>query len=457
MNHLKPPKKAVVNAKEQVQLELSAWKALLRHEWPLVVVLIVLISLLLIYINPFPPKKVGMAVGEKGSASAMYGEQLVGYFAEHGVTLELTHVAGTKATIDAMVAQGDIQSALLFGGTYKKAELKDIVSLGSVQYEPLWLFYQGPTYEGDSPLQYFSTKRFSIGLPDTSSQQMVIQLLSSRNKKFTRDEKLAMLSSQEAADALIKGDLDAMAIVDSVDSPVIQRLLAAKNVKIATFPLAAAYVKKLTHLDVVTVPRGSLDLALVYPPENINMVASTMNIVAEESLHPAVQLLFLMAADHFGDARDQFFSKPDEFPSYKDQTIPISKVAKAYSIHGPPSMTTVLPFWVASLIDRIWVLVVGILAFGYPLYRMLPNYRKVVTQQQLSGAYASLREAEAIIRSTHSLSDLEEMQVFLQGLEQEVITLNMSDDDLKQYYSLLSHIGFVHRLLAEAKNRRPGS
>jgi len=88
---------------------------------------------------------------------------------------------------------------------------------------------------------------------------------------------------------------------------------------------------------------------------------------------------------------------------------------------------------------------------------MLPNYRKVVTQQQLSGAYASLREAEAIIRSTHSLSDLEEMQVFLQGLEQEVITLNMSDDDLKQYYSLLSHIGFVHRLLAEAKNRRPGS
>jgi TRAP-type uncharacterized transport system substrate-binding protein len=451
MKHLKAPKSAIQDFHEQVTLEIHAWRVLFRKEWPLVLILISLLVVLVVYARPFPPRTLGMSVGQTGTSSAIYGEALADYFLEHGVTLRLIHTEETESTVDAMIGRGDIDSALLLSGMFDKRDAQNIVSLGSVQYQPFWLFYRGETVQVDSPLEYFFDKKLAVGLPGTASLRVYSELLATRGLDLLNKPNILGLPYQAGADALIAGEIDAMIIVSGIDAPVIQSLIHHPDIKLINFPLASAYIKKLPHLDLVSIPRGSLNLKEVHPKEKIDMVSGTLNIVVEKDLHPALQLLFLMAADHLGDSRSQFFAKPDEFPSHKDQTIPLSHVAKEYVAKGAPVWTRYAPFWLASLIDRMWVLLVGLFAVAYPLYKMLPNYRTVQTQRQIASAYGSLRETEEAIRFATTQEEFTNIDTYLQGLENEIAQLNISDDDLNRYFSMLAHVSIVRRMLQERR------
>ena len=94
---------------------------------------------------------------------------------------------------------------------------------------------------------------------------------------------------------------------------------------------------------------------------------------------------------------------------------------------------------------------VGLFAVAYPLYKMLPNYRTVQTQRQIASAYGSLRETEEAIRSATTQEEFTNIDTYLHGLENEIAQLNISDDDLNRYFSMLAHVSIVRRMLQERR------
>jgi hypothetical protein len=155
-----------------------------------------------------------------------------------------------------------------------------------------------------------------------------------------------------------------------------------------------------------------------------------------------------MAIDHLGDSRDQFFAKPDEFPSYKDNSIPLAPIAKQYLSNGPPTSVSNLPFWAASFVDRIWFFILGSLAIVYPLYRMMPNYRTTLGQLKVNDAYALLHAIQQRFEQAQSQHEFDNiMKDFLQ-LQQEIEDW-IPKLNIPAYYALFRPIEHIKKIALE--------
>lgn len=437
------------HVRDELHQELTAWYVLIRTEWVLILVLLGALFALATYAKPFPPREVTLIVGQKGGSFDYLGRHFTSFFKAHGVELKTFYTDGAQQSLEEMVRQPDMQAAFILGGSAKPSEIRDIVSLGSIEYEPLWFFYRGPEYRSDDVFEYFSKLRLNIGSPGSGTQRIVREIVKLRDG-FLDNKNTFEFSNAVATDKLISGELDAAIMVEGFTSPNVQRLLVDPEIRLFDFTLAAALVKQLPYMDDVTIPRGSLNFKTIYPPKDIRMVATTMTLIVEKDLHPSIQLLFLMAADTLGDARDQFFAKPDQFPSYIDHSVPLSPVAKEFFRFGSPYGLKFFPFWVVSFFERMWLLLVAIVAVGYPLYRLLPNYRNIHSKIEITAAYQNIREAEDNVRAAKSAEDLQSLILTLKQIEHDLTEMWIPIDNLSSYYSLISALNSVQKL---AKDR----
>jgi hypothetical protein len=75
-----------------------------------------------------------------------------------------------------------------------------------------------------------------------------------------------------------------------------RKLLRDGDVRLFSFVQADAYVSRLHTLNKLHLPRGGLDLGADLPPEDVYLVGPTVQLVARDSLHPALSDLLLEAA-----------------------------------------------------------------------------------------------------------------------------------------------------------------
>lgn len=436
------------HVKDELQQELTAWYVLIRTEWVLILILIAALFALATYAKPFPPKEVTLIVGQKGGSFDYLSQHFTKFFKDHGVELKTFYTDGAQQSLEEMVKQPNLQAAFVLGGSTRETEIRDIVSLGSIEYEPLWFFYRGPEFTGDKVFEHFSKERVSIGSPGSGTQRIVREIVKLRGG-FLDENNIYQYKNSIATDKLLSGEIDAAIMVEGFTSPNVQKLLADPNIRLFDFKLAAALVKQIPYLDVVTIPRGALNFKTIYPNQDIRMVATTMTLLVEKDLHPAIQLLFLMAADTLGDARDLFFAKPDEFPAYIDHAVPLSPVAKEFFRFGSPYGLKFFPYWVVSFFERMWLLLVAIIAVGYPLYRLLPNYRNVHSKIEITGAYQNIREAEDRVRAAKTSEQIQAEILVLNQLDKDLTEMWIPIDNMSSYYSLVSALSTVQKLARE--------
>jgi hypothetical protein len=60
------------------------------------------------------------------------------------------------------------------------------------------------------------------------------------------------------------------------------------------------------------------------------------------------------------------------FPNAQTVEFPLAAEAARFYRGGPPLLQRTLPFWLANLIDRMWVALVSIIVVLIPLSRVVP-------------------------------------------------------------------------------------
>jgi hypothetical protein len=85
--------------------------------------------------------------------------------------------------------------------------------------------------------------------------------------------------------------VDAAFMLTSWDSPVVQQLIAGKNIELASFPRTDAYIALYPFLNKLTVPAGVGDLAQNRPPTDVLLFAPKASLVVRQDLHPAMSLI----------------------------------------------------------------------------------------------------------------------------------------------------------------------
>lgn len=434
----------VRHTRDSLNQELQAWMSLVTGEWKWVLTLVIGLVVLVAFTRPLPPRNVYLAVGEEGSVFSVLGTKFIPHFAQEGIALHLINTKGSASSLAELADKNlEVDAALMVGGVVAKGKFPNLLSLGSIEYVPLWLFYRGPEFHGKGIIAYFSSKRIALGVEGSAEEIVIRRLLELSGVVPDDSDNSLRINNQEAAQKLIDGDIDALCIMDGIDAPTVQKLLARKGVHIANFAYAPAYVKKLPFLSTVVIPMGSLDLKDNRPEQDIQMLASTVTLLVKNDMHPVIQQMFILAADKIGNEVDQFFAKPEFFPAYIDHAVALSPVAKRFYADGPPAFRDSLPLWFVNYIDRIWLLLLGALAVIYPLLKLFPSYRHMRSVILIEDAYAEIQELDLKSARAQTREEFQEILDELDALDVRSRESQVSSAEVNRLYTMKSALNLI--------------
>ena len=443
-----------IHSRDSLVQEWKAWGEFMKVEWRWMLILFGGILTLIALTRPFPPKDVYLAVGQKGSSFEMLGQKFIPFFKQEGIELHLINTSGSANSLAQLADDGNqVNAALMVGGVANRGQYKNLQSLGSVGYVPLWLFYRGEPFTGKGAYEYFTKRKVAIGPPESAAQIILKEILAVNGSELQVRKNLLSISADEGVQKLLARQIDGVVIMDAIDAPNVQALLQSPNIHAFNFIFAPAYVKKLPFLSVVTIPRGSLDLRLQKPDSDILMLASTDTLLVEKRMHPAVQLIFLTAAKSISNDINQFFSKPDFFPTYVDHAIELSPVAKHYYEDGPPPFKHLLPVWVLSYADRMWFILIGLLAVIFPLFKLFPRYRSVRSIMLIEDAYQEIREIERLGFNAQSSEELQALINAINNLNKEMGDYWVDPSELNRFYTMKAALNFMRLQLIELQKK----
>jgi TRAP transporter TAXI family solute receptor len=410
---------------------------------PFVLIGVALLALAYWALDPAPPKRVTLATGPERSPYEEFGKRYKAELARYGIEVELKPTRGSAENRRLLRdAKREADLAFVQGGSSEAArsaeedkEGPELVSLGSLFYEPVWVFYKAK-----APLDQVSDLkgwRVNVGARGSGSPGLVSKLLAANH--LERDDiKRSNLDETPAVMALLNSELDATVLVSAPESLMVQMLLQTPGVRLLEFPQAEAYARRMPFLSTVTLPRGVADMARDVPRKELQLIATTTSLVAHHDLHPALLQLFVQAATriHGGPG---WLARAGTFPNSGNAEFPVAKDAERYYRSGPPLLQRYLPFWVANFVDRMWVALFSIIAVLIPLSRMIPPLYRFRVRSRVFRWYRQLRSIEDDIGKRDRKDLLEELEKLETRAKRIVVPLSYADE----LYSLRSHIDLV--------------
>ncbi len=408
-------------------------------------------------LDPTPPKRVVLATGPDDSAYAAFGKSYAAELKRYGIDVVLKRTEGSAANLRLLRTSKDqVDIGFVRGGSGDALHAIDeeaggtpLVSLGSLFFEPIWLFYREESAKRLNPeatlnqLSELRGWRVDVGPLGSGVPNLTAKLFNANGIDVNGLQR-SHRELTPAVVALVANELDAIVIASAPESPMVQLLLHAPGIRLLEFPQSDAYARKLSFLSPVRLPRGIADLALNVPSRDVPLVATTTMLVAREDTHPAVQQLFVQAARKIHGGAG-WLARADQFPSSQTPPFALAGEAERYYRNGPPLLQRYLPFWLANLIDRMWVVGISIIAILIPLTRWVPPLYAFRVRSRVFRWYRHLREiedalAKNAVDSADLLSDLNKLDAKAAGI---VVPLAYTDE----LYALRSYIQLVRERL----------
>ncbi len=424
-------------ARHDLPRELSTLRRIAIFYAPVAIFIVLAFIFALLYVQPFPRHQTVLAIGQRGTMSDNLGEMFKAFFARRGLSLDVENRMGlNEIEKDLRDPASPVNASFVVSGAGTPAEFPGLVSLGNVALAPLWLFYRGDTVSVDDPFEFYRDKRIAVGGEGTVSHRLFSLLMDLTNPGTGERPNFLRLPHADATEQLLAGKIDALFMVDGFSSPMVQKLLNSRDVKLMNFPLVDAYVRKLPFLQKVTVPRGSIDIGEIRPTADVALLASGVNLLVEKSLHPTVQWAFLLAARENTLKTDNFFPAANALPQYRDRGFPLSPVATRFYTTGVPSYFGYLPFWLASLLENVWVVLLALVLLALPLLNKLIGFRSFASQRLLWLHFWELRYLEDELQACRTAAQAEAVRARLGQLDDTVAACWVTDDQMRHYFNL---------------------
>ena len=359
--------------------------------------------------------------------------------ARDGMLVELRASQGSLENVARLTDPASpVAVGLVQAGTAYAVNAPELVSLGSLYYEPLWIFHRGPKIDDLTGLR---GRKIAIGPDFSGVRALALQLLAVNDVVLPPTE-LLPLGGDEAADALLAGRIDAAVLVAPGESSTIQRLASATGVRQLSFARAQAYTRRFPYLTRLVLPQGTFDFALDLPRRDVVLVSPTANLLVRRDLHPALAYLLLRAATEV-HADAGLFNRRGEFPGTTDADFPLSPEAQRYYASGTPFLQRYLPYWAANLLDRLWVMLLPVFAVAIPLARLVPPLYGWRVRSRIYRRYARLKEIELQLEQTATPEALQDMLSHLAGIEKAVNRMPTPLAYSANLYSFRHHIDMV--------------
>ena len=392
------------------------------------------------FIEEAPKKELTIATG---STNGNYYKLALKYqelLAKQNVKLNIISTSGSVENAD-LLNTGKTDIAFVQAGIVNSSEYKNIESLASVYYEPLWIFYKNNGYSIEYIVELIS-KKVSIGGNGSGTQYLAIQMLFD-NGLTTENTTLLSIPTEQSKEKLLKGEIDAMFFVGSPKSDEVIELLSDPTIELLNLKRVKAYNQKYRFLSPLILHEGTIDLFKNLPSENKNLLSTTANLICHKGLNDELIRIFLKQVKTV-HSEQTIFAQQKQFPSLKNLDTSINKEAENYLTNGDSWLESIFPFWIASQIDRLKVLIIPLLTLLFPLFKgVLPFYTWTI-RSKIYKWYKRLDSLENIDDLTkEQLSEKIDELVELKSEVQQQTKVPLSYKG--EYYNLLLHIDLVSK------------
>ena len=328
--------------------------------------LLVFIVGTIFYFRPFFDEPIVITTNDKNSEWYQMAEGVAKYLKTKNVDVEIVLSSGTLDNVDKLLEpSGKVNAGYVIGPALSGEQAGKLYSLGSMDSEPMWIFYRKNLKVKIEDLKDLQKYQVGIGAHSSGSYVLTKKLLALHGVDVDKESNFISDKRSTNLKRLHDGDLDVLIMAGGIIDGTVQNLLRDPKIEVFNFKNAAAYEHAFDYYRVLKVPAGSLDLNSYLPSKDIDLIAVTSSLVVRKDMHPGEQLGLLLGAKDFAQSNNiRMYAKRDEYPAYVDPSIELSPVAKNFYESGPPSLLQYLPFKLAIFINRFWTAIVALAFLG---------------------------------------------------------------------------------------------
>jgi NMT1-like family len=411
----------------------------------LLVATTILLTGIVFFIRSAPPTELTMTSGPEGSifhgmaqkyATALQKNGIkVHVLTSHGSVENLKRISDPKAKVDLALAQS--------GGEDQEEKFENLVSLGGLSFQPIFFFYRGSPIERLSDMK---GKTMAVGQEGSAARRLSLKLL--KLNGIPESAQLLGLEGDAVSDALLNKKIDgAFMMSEDASVKVLKKLLFSEDIHLLSFKNAAAYVRKIDILHILELPEGVVDFEKNIPEKNVTLMGPMVELIATKDLHPALSDMILDAAMEIHGTAGMF-RKRGEFPTATENRIKLSDDAVRFYQSGKTFLYRYLPFWLASLMNRILVVFLPMLLVLIPAVRSIPALFRWLGQIRIRRRYRALLKLEERFKHEVDPEIIKQLNEQFERIEQDVQQMKVRAIFADQFYSLRGHIDYVRRLMA---------
>ncbi len=373
------------------------------------------------------PMHLTLLTGPEGSSSYQDGLRYESLLERRGLDVEievtdgavdnlirLAHEGGAAATFAELGLEGSVDDPSL---------VEHLRSLGSLYLQPIWLFVRRDM-EGED-VRALRGRRFILGTSGSATRVMAEAVLEANGVgHLVETQSFEGMDPGEGAVALVAGRVDAMFALGEPVSPAIAALLAEPTLRPWSFRRAAAYDRRYETLEQLSVPEGALDLARNLPAEELHLLGVPVQLVVPSRIHPAIVDLLLEVSWRV-HRRATLFSERGAFPRPAPVSLPLNVQAERFFEEGGPRpLYRHLPFWLASWLYRMGLILVALCGAVMAVVQLVPPMLGLRFSMPMNRLYGRLEQLERSL-TVGDLDRAEALEVLAQ-IERESLDLKVS-------------------------------
>ncbi len=401
------------------------------------------------FFHTAPPMAITITSGPEGSSSYRSAQKYADILKRSHIKTTILTSEGSLQNLERLSRPGSrVDVGFVDGGVADEKHTGRLVSLGSVNHQPLLVFYRAP--RPLALLSQLSGKRLAVGPEGSGTRLLSLALLAENGITPGGPTTLSGLEAGPAVKEFLSGRLDAVFLMgDSAPSSAIRELLRDRQVRLYSFVQADGYVRRFNYLNKIVLPRGAIDFGEDIPPSDVDLIGPSVELVAQPQLDPALTDLLLDAARevHGGPG---LFRNQGQFPSLQEHEFRPSVAAQRFYKSGKSFFYRFLPFWLASLVDRVLVSLVPLLVILIPGLRAIPAVLRWRINLLIYRWYRMLLKVEHDVNADLTTDQRRAFLRQLDQIEEEVNRMDVPVTFATQFYELRGHIGFVRNQLKSA-------
>jgi TRAP-type uncharacterized transport system substrate-binding protein len=401
------------------------------------------------FFHSAPPNTITIITGPEHSVFQRFAQRYATILARDRVNLKILPSEGSLENLKRLLDPSfHVDVAFVLGGVAGGLNIEKLVSLGSLTYEPLVIFYRSA--KPVELLSEFVGKRLAIGPEGSGTRSLFLVLLKANGIQPGGTTALLDLDADDAAKALAEGTIDAAFMAGESASPqVMLKLLRTPGIYMFNFTQADAYTRRYVYLNKLELPEGSIDFGKNIPPHGVWLIGPTVELVARPDLHPALSDLLIEAATEV-HGKASLLRRQGQFPAPLEHEFRISSDATRFYKSGKGFLYRSFPFWLASLVNRILVVFVPMVVLLIPVLRIIPAIYKWRIRLRIYRWYRLLLVLEHELFTRSGAEKREALLSRLDQIEEDVNKMKVPASFGDQFYVLRQHIRFVRSRLMES-------